>query len=380
MYKSQRILWVRNIPEILICIFSFVILFYYGYKYRNKLLHTTKSSLLCILALILNTVYEAVWINELSFLGIIASLTVLYVSIIIILMPYRLKIRLLCIVTKVVIVTVLISLIGWFLFMVGVPLPHYLDTSDPYYIHEIYYLFNLNFSVDSIIPRFAGVFLEPGHLGTICIFILYINSFQLSNFGNIVLLAGALMSLSLAAYGLLAIAICIHFIQIKKILPLVLFGIIFIVGWIIAANYNYGDNVMYQLIYHRFEIKEGKMVGNNRTSSYFDDKFQKYCSSSQIIMGTGHDAFGSDENANQNITIGCAGYKRYFFIRGIIGSVLVLTILISYLSSHISKWSIGFLIIYIIANCIRDYPLKPIWLFLYILAIPVLGNYKKYMI
>ena len=263
------------------------------------------------------------------------------------------------------------------MFFIGIPLPHYLDTSDPYYTHEVFYLFNLNFSPDQIVPRFAGVFLEPGHLGTMCIFLLYINKFKLKSVGNITLLLGALLSLSLAAYGLLVIAFSIYLINIKKVFWLFIFGILFGFGWVISANYLNGDNIMYQFIYHRFEFENGEMVGNNRTSSYFDSEYSKYCSTERVITGMGQDAFGSEKNASNNITIGCAGYKRYFFIRGIIGSMLTILFLIGYYWMYRSKYSFGFLIVYIIANFIRDYPLKPIWLFLFIMAIPILTYQSK---
>ena len=75
---------------------------------------------------------------------------------------------------------VAIGLFGWILYLFNVSLPHYIDLSDPYYVHTIYYLFNLNGLPEfQIVPRFSGSFLEPGHLGTMCVFLLYINRFNL---------------------------------------------------------------------------------------------------------------------------------------------------------------------------------------------------------
>lgn len=91
----------------------------------------------------------------------------------------------------------------------------------------------------------------------------------------------------------------------------------------------------------------------------------------------GRDAFGSEKNANQNITIGCAGYKRYFFIRGVLGTVLLLLFLVAYYWNYRSIWTLGFLIVFIVGNLIRDYPLKPIWLYLFILSLPILKLENK---
>lgn len=377
MFKSQRILWVRHVSEMLICLFAFLIFIYYVGRSGNRLRYVEGGRLYTILIIFLAMSYESFWVNDLTIIGILASIITLFCSIILIITSLDIKAFILNFVTCAIQLTVAISIVGWILFLIGIPLPHYLDTSDPYYVHEVFYLFNLNFSPDQIVPRFAGVFLEPGHLGTMCIFLLYINKFQLKYLGNLILLSGALLSLSLAAYGLLVIAISIHLINQRKVFFLIIFGVLFIVGWIISANYNNGDNIMYQLIYHRFEFENGEMVGNNRTSSYFDSEFSKFCSSNNVIIGMGQDAFGSEKNAFNNITIGCAGYKRYFFIRGIIGSILTIIFLISYYWIYKSKYSFGFLIVYIIANFIRDYPLKPIWLFLFILAIPILTFRNK---
>lgn len=51
-----------------------------------------------------------------------------------------------------------------------------------------------------------------------CVFLLCINRFRLREFGNKILLAGVLFSLSLAAYGLLVGAVIIYFIQMRKII------------------------------------------------------------------------------------------------------------------------------------------------------------------
>ena len=248
----------------------------------------------------------------------------------------------------------------------------------PYYYHTIYYLFNLNGDPDlQLVPRFAGFFLEPGHLGTMCVFLLCINRFRLREFGNKILLAGVLFSLSLAAYGLLVGAVIIYFIQMRKIIWIIIFGSLFATVGIISYFYNNGDNVLYQMIFHRIEFEDGEMVGNNRTSMYFDAEFDKYLSSSKVWTGMGRDAFGSEKNANQNITIGCAGYKRYFFIRGVLGTVLLLLFLVAYYWNYRSIWTLGFLIVFIVGNLIRDYPLKPIWLYLFILSLPILKLENK---
>lgn len=128
-----------------------------------------------------------------------------------------------------------------------------------------------------------------------CVFLLCINRFRLREFGNKILLAGVLFSLSLAAYGLLVGAVIIYFIQMRKIIWIIVFGSLFATVGIISYFYNNGDNVLYQMIFHRIEFEDGEMVGNNRTSMYFDAEFDKYLSSSKVWTGMGRDAFGSEK-------------------------------------------------------------------------------------
>ena len=106
--------------------------------------------------------------------------------------------------------------------------------------------------------------------------------------------------------------------------------------------------------------------------------YDKYLDSDRIWLGYGRDSLGSAEDGSTSITIGCATYKRYFFLRGIIGSFLVIILLMAYWYKYRSVRGTGFVIIYLVANMIRDYPMEPIWLYLYILSLPVLKKDHNY--
>ena len=69
---------------------------------------------------------------------------------------------------------------------------------------------------------------------------------------------------------------------------------------------------------------------------------------------------------------GCAGIKRYIYTRGIIGTIIMLLLLISLLYADYSSLGLGFLILFVIANMIRDYPQKELWLYIYCTVLPYL--------
>lgn len=378
MYKSQSLMFTRPIPESIIYLFGAGISSIYLFNIQNKVRHVSEAILVCIYLIILIYLYDLIFVIRLSILGIVIIFCSIICACSVILLPLNNKLYLLGLFTKITSILVLISLLGWILYLLNIPLPHYTNTSHPYYIHTIYYLFNLNgYPELQIIPRFAGMFLEPGHLGTMCVFLLYLNKFNLKNYYNITLVLGIFLSFSLAAYGLLIVCSILILYQKGKGFWIGIFACVIIFIGILSASYNNGDNPLYELIFQRLEITDdGDIKGNNRTSKMFDYVFDNYLKSDKIWIGYGRESLGKAEDGSQSITIGCATFKRYFFLRGICGSSLIILLLITYWWNNRSTRTSGFLIIYVVANIIRDYPTEPIWLYLYLLALPILMREK----
>lgn len=378
MYKSQEILYVRYRSEYIInFLCSLVIIFYYFISNKKTKVFNNKS-LFCIILLVLIYFYDIIFVTNHAIVNIFQYLFFLISCICFYLYPNNIKFDILKIFYFITKWMVLISIIGFIMMLLGYNLPNYIDDSDAFYTHVVYPVFNLNYTEEDIIPRFASTFLEPGHFGTMCVFLLYVSQFNLKIWGNIVFFIGVIISWSLAAYGLLIGALGLYFIQKKKTGLIISLILCFIGLGIFSFYYNQSDNIMYDYIYSRLEVDEdGEMVGYNRTSSYFDSEYEKLINSSGIIFGKGGDAYGSDKNNGQNITLGSAGYKRYLFVKGIVGTFLICLFIFIYYSQYKCKSSLGFLIVYLVANMIRDYPLRQIWMYLYIMGIPYLYYLTK---
>lgn len=379
MFMSNRVLYVRYFPKSLL-IFTSIICFiiYLRYNYK-ELLYLSVFKFICLILLSTIWIYDQLLVLELNAITFFYLIIKICCAWVILSLSYKDNIWLYNVFIHLIQIIVGVALIGWILWLLNFPLPNFTDTSDAYYIHTIYYIFNLNgYPNMQLFPRFAGPFLEPGHLGTMCIYILFCNQFNLKKLGNIVLLLGVLLSLSLAAYGLLVGAALLTLYHKEKFgLCFGLIGFFLLIG-LGATLYNGGDNALNRMIVMRLEMDEsGDIAGNNRTSYAFDKAYDKYLTSNDTLFGVGRKAYGTKENGSDNITIGCATYKRYFFLRGWIGSLLILLFLFFYCYKYRNKKSIGFLIIYIVANCIRDYPNMEMWLYLYLMAIPILGNPKS---
>lgn len=374
MFKSQRILYIRFLPELLIYGFALVLILYYVIVNQKRFTSITPFKLISFLLWVAILMYDRLWVNDPNIALLFCSCVSLLGGLAILQAPLAHKQYILKFFTWSVIIIDAVALLGWFAFLAGVNLPNYQDTSDRFYMHRIYYVFN-TFSMNSPLDlyRFAGAFLEPGHLGTMAAFLLYINRFNLRKIGNIILLVSTLLSLSLAAYGLIVGAVILILIQDKRYVSLLVMVGVFIAIGIGATIYNGGENSLNRGIVSRLEITEdGDIAGNNRTSKFFDASYAKFIETDKVWMGVGNDAYGSNSDNSDNVTVGTAGYKRYFYLRGYIGCALILIFLFYYTFRYRSPRAWGFLIIYLVANMIRDYPTKEMWMYLFMLAIPIL--------
>lgn len=374
MFKSNRILYIRYLQDTHIYLLAFVLMLYYAVVRWKKLERMSMFKGICVTLLALIYIYERVMLGEMNSRGLMCMVITIFGASMIVMAPLADKRAVLKYFTFAVELILVVALIGWIPYLMGVPLPHYRDNSDVYYMHEVYYLFN-TFAINGPgdLLRFAGPFLEPGHLGSMAVYLLYIEGFNLRKFGNIVLLASIFLSLSLAAYGMMVGAILIVLFEKRKYLIVGIATGVFLAIGIGATVYLNGDNVLNKAIVSRLEVTEsGDIAGNNRYTSFFKSTFNKYLETNQIWTGVGKDAYATQNKTSGNLMMGNAGFKRYFYLRGIIGSALIIALLVIYIAKYMSLKSFGFLIIYVVSNLIRDYPTKEMWMYLYLLAIPVL--------
>lgn len=210
----------------------------------------------------------------------------------------------------------LISLIGWLLFLFGIPLPNsdLVDKTFGYHFTN-YYIFI--YTPQLLYPRFCSIFLEPGQYAMIAVVLLYLNRYNLRNRYVLFIFVSLLFTLSIAGLIIMFLSLILLFFRERKnivLIALAFSSLYFPYQYFL--NLNGGDNVIYYTIFRRLEFEDGEMKGNNRNSADFDAYYQRFIHTPNVIWGDGGDARRKDWDG------GNAGYKMYVVTNGIIGTFL----------------------------------------------------------
>lgn len=245
----------------------------------------------------------------------------------------------------------IISMFFFLLYLIGFPLPSRDCNFKDIYYYSNYYLFLLDDRfMFTIVPRFHSVFLEPGHMGTMTVLLLFTQIGNWKRWYNISLIIATLLSFSLAAYGLLVGVVFLglwirgkHFIR-KAIVVTGLFAAITVGSFF----YNNGDNLLHDLIMIRLEISDGEMAGDNRVTDSFKADYENLLKSSDILIGRDRDTD----------SFGNSGYRVFIYDYGLIGVFFfILFYFIALYNPQSPKAMIAVFIIGMLNFIIRGHPL-----------------------
>lgn len=226
--------------------------------------------------------------------------------------------------------------------------------------------------------RFSGPFLEPGHLGMMISFILFVNNWNLKDKNNLILFIISLFTLSLAAYVLHVIGyLLINYVNKKfKIRSIVLFFLILYVLYELIINYNEGHNILNENIIERLDYDEEKgFTGNNRAFGLIPQYYEEMWNSNNTKLLF----FGYDSNTIKWLAEHGSrgvGYVMYMVLYGLVGVILSSLFYIYYaLNSSNIKYAIIVLIFVAIMFWQRSYPYWISWIICYVFSIS-LNNYN----
>lgn len=177
--------------------------------------------------------------------------------------------------------------------------------------------------------RFCGLYDEPGVVGTIIGIILLIERFDFSKWENVVLAVIGVSTFSMFYFAICAVYILIFgSIKYKVTLGILIFCAICIF---------WNNDLIYDLIFRRFTLIDGKFVGNTRDSLGFSDWYDWFKTTPSYLTGLGH---GKGVEMNPG---GCS-YKQIVVDYGII--YFILYIISFYLLSKKHFTNLKILIVY----------------------------------
>lgn|SRR5690554_1291836 len=263
-----------------------------------------------------------------------------------------------------------ISFFVFLLTFIGLPSLGKLTPTSDFYIPFNNYLFSVKSPMYGV--RFGALFLEPGHLGMISAYLLFAMKFNLKDVRVLVIFIFSLFTFSLAAYVLIIIGYVINLFAHKRLkfrivlLGLFLFGFLYL----IAVNYNDGENLLNESLFERLKPSEDKLIaGNNRTFGHFDGFYELVMENKNLILwGIGVDNYNF---IIEHYNFGGAGIKIYILRQGLVSVLLVFGgYLIMGLSlSKNRRYSLGFVLLLALSFWQRAYPFWASWLILFISGI-----------
>jgi len=292
----------------------------------------------------------------------------------IILLPPDKKQKLLSIFTTGTVAIVTISLPAWILYLLGFPLPH----GDTFlYENGFHHLTNYNFFLlngapgEQLIPRFTGMFLEPGQLATPCAFLIFANECNFKKIKVVILALAVLFSFSLIGYGILIGGLLLDsFLTARKHRFLIaIFLLLFIsVFTILSIQKGNEDNPFYSLIISRLEYSDEKgITGNNRTTAFFDVRYEQMMDSSDKYFG-----IAKEIDRDNDWTSNTSGVKKFILMYGLVSLCLLSIFFLMLFVNNRCVKSFVFVVVVVVGFFPRSMLLSPYWLFICLTAIPVL--------
>lgn len=226
------------------------------------------------------------------------------------------------------------------------------------YNYIAYMFFVIPSHTMDLIPRFCGMYDEPGVVGTIAGAVLMIRKFNFKEWINVPIFIAGILSFSLFFYVIFAVYV-ILFAKIKYKIVVAILASVAIYMW-------YDDGLLGQYIFRRLEIENGELVGDNRAQGAFDYWYaNKFVNSEDFYFGLGR---GSSLVYNR----GGASYKDIIVNYGIVFFVAYMAIFVLFGLYRLRLSKNFFLYMVVLFGVIYQRPFIDSMIYLFIIFIPIL--------
>lgn len=348
--------------------------------YRNhKITLYRKTIPLIIVAFILSFVIEFIHFDEIAIGDFFSFVFKRFFFLVIVLtLSIQEAVGLLKLITKYFSIILFVSMLFWIVHLLGTKLPYsIIRFQDSVTYPEFYnYYFFIKADYLTFFPRFQSIFLEPGHLGMICAFLLFANQYDLKDKYVLCIFCALLLSFSLAAYVLLGCGWFLFYLKCEKRNIIYIFLLLSMISVLCSYAWEKEDNVVNEYILSRLVYEDGKLSGDNRTSEDFDDYFsKKIMTSSDCLIGIGPKTFQTKLSFSGS---GNSSYKVFIVMDGIVGLLIVLFFYSGILLKYYTRELFLLFILYVISFIQRPYALWDSQILIYILSAFIFSNERKY--
>lgn len=255
-------------------------------------------------------------------------------------------------------ISLVLSLVFFLLYLFGVGFPY--EQIEPLNKSKIdtYYQFPFfvitNSIMNGILPRFFGMFDEPGVVGTFTGIILFVEKYKFSKQNLIFLIAG-LLSFSFYFILLTILGLLIFTHGRKKVVCILVFVSVFLLTKSIPT--------VDTLIWKRAQIEDGRLAGDNRTTDAFDSYYKAFANSPDFLWGR------LGEGA---VDVSSASYKQLVINYGLILCLFYVFFLCLLSYSKVRNWKYTILSMILILTLLyqRPFIFSPIYFF--VLYIPMI--------
>lgn len=202
--------------------------------------------------------------------------------------------------------------------------------------------------------RLSGLFDEAGVVGTFSAFLLMIIGFRPKDWKGYTILSAGLLSFSFAFYLMSTLFLLMRSGGVTRIRIIVFL----IVCGVVASSVPF----VQERVLQRFEVKNGTLVGDNRTTEEFDNAFSDFILTDSVWMG-------NQERLDESDVHGSASWKALIWDYGIIGTILTILFFVLLLQSkkiRFSDQSFAFTLLFIASVYQRPHVFEPSFILLYI--------------
>ena len=350
-WSSVSPLGYRLYTVMIIVVTAFMALIVFHKKLVSGVPAVTEKTTVSLLLLLVSTLSVVLFLYEVFFSGVVTetqqpyNVTMLCVHLglmFFILQDNFTLASVFKITKKIFAISLIPALFVFLLYQVGIDLPSITLAADSGkdatgQSYELYMGFAVMLrNAGGLLNRLCGMYREPGFVGTVGVFYLLGDKFNLRKWENLVILISCVCTFSLAFFVLLLLGVVLKAVfnmQSKRNFVLSLTAIVLVVaGYFVFMSLPLDPNTMWGELQARLVITEEGLAGDNRfggSSEYAQSAFDEFSKSdlSVQLFGYGKDTRvipGTTVNIWQNVH----SYKEFVFNFGYIGLILLAAIFV----------------------------------------------------